>query len=161
TLRRPSPPPAFSQAFASESVEKATKCIAEQAIPLNDSRYLRRMRKYAGQPCSRPSSWLSHLSTLANRLCTTRTTHLPPARASTIHSVATVGESGEPMDPSATKRLGASHAVILAGESIPGPKLATISPPWRSSLRVGTNHDEMPDPVAIAFQTSSGVPGTS
>src|SRR5262250_3087047 len=87
--------------------------------------------------------------------------HFPPARASTVHSVATVGEPGGPRVASATKRLGASHAVIVAGQSMPGPKLDTISPPWRSSLRVGTNHDEMPGPVAIARQTSSGVPGTS
>ncbi len=65
------------------------------------------------------------------------------------------------MGPSATNRLGASHDVIVAGQSMPGPKVHTSCPPWRSSLRVGTNHDEIPGPVAIARQTSSGVPGTS
>src|SRR5262249_39305921 len=72
-----------------------------------------------------------------------------------------VGEPGGPMVLSATKRLGASHAVIVAGQSMPGPKLGTISPPWRSSIRVGTNQDETPRPVGMAGQTSSGVPGTS
>src|SRR5262249_38087066 len=141
-------------AFVAESLEKLTNCIAEHSMPLNVSRYLRRMRKIAGQPCSRPSSWLSQSSVLAKRLCTTRTTHFPPARASTLHSVATVGEPGGPMVLSATKRLGASHDVIVAGQSMPGPKLLTTCPPARSSLRVGTNHDEMPGPVAIARHTS-------
>ncbi|MCC6427653.1 MAG: hypothetical protein IT435_12640 [Phycisphaerales bacterium] len=48
-----------------------------------------------------------------------------------------------------------------AERSIPGPKVHTTCPPWRSSLRVGTNHEVMPGPLAIARQTSSGVPGTS
>src|SRR5262245_17025159 len=56
TLSSPSSPPNFSHVFDSESVEKATNCIAEHAMPLKVSRYLRRIRKYVGQPCSRPSS---------------------------------------------------------------------------------------------------------
>ena len=44
---------------------------------------------------------------------------------------------------------------------MPGPKSQTMEPPSRSSTVVGTNQDEMPGPVAIACQTSSGVPGTS
>ena len=43
-------------AFVSESPEKPMNCIAEHGRPLNLSRYIRRMRKYAGQPCSTPSS---------------------------------------------------------------------------------------------------------
>ena len=41
------------------------------------------------------------------------------------------------------------------------PKCETAVPPSRSSTSLGTNQDEMPGPVAIACQTSSGVPGTS
>jgi hypothetical protein len=33
--------------------------------------------------------------------------------------------------------------------------------PSRSSNSAGTNQDEIPGPVAMACQTSSGVPGTS
>src|SRR5215469_2983526 len=128
TSRSPRSPPNFSHVFVSESLEKLTNCIAEHAMPLNVSRYLRRMRKIAGQPCSRPSSWLSQSSVLANRLCTTRTTHFPPARASMLHSVATVGEPGGPMVPSTTNRLGGSHDVIVEEESMPGPKLLTFCP---------------------------------
>src|SRR3974390_2554526 len=54
TLSSPNPPPTFSHVSDSESLEKLTNCISEQSMPLNVSRYLRRMRKYAGQPCSRP-----------------------------------------------------------------------------------------------------------
>src|SRR5262249_29623575 len=120
-----------------------------------------RMRKIAGQPCSRPSSWLSQSSVLAKRLCTTRTTHFPPARASTLHSVATVGEPGGPMVLSATKRLGASHDGIVAGQAMTGPNLLPTCPAARPSPGGGPNHTEMPGPVAIARHTSSGVPGTS
>src|SRR6516165_7726989 len=56
TLSSPSSPPNFSHVFDSESLEKLTNCIAEHSMPLNVSRYLRRMRKYVGQPCSMPSS---------------------------------------------------------------------------------------------------------
>ena len=79
-------------------------------------------------------------------------------------------EGGEIIEPMGERILGRvalepvedpfSHEVIVEGESIPGPKVHTSSPPWRSSLRAGTNHEEMPGPVAIARQTSSGVPGT-
>src|SRR5262249_33726398 len=48
-----------------------------------------------------------------------------------------------------------------ASESMPGPKWQIILPPTRPSTSVGTNHDEIPGPVAIASQTCSGVPGTS
>src|SRR5262249_47088164 len=61
----------------------------------------------------------------------------------------------------ALKRCGASQAVTSATESIPGPKFKTILPPTCGSTWAGTNHFEMPGPVAIASQTSSGVPGTS
>src|SRR5262249_57808490 len=83
---------------------------------------------------------------------------VPPPRASTIHSVATLpGRSSV----SATKLWGGFHVLMVATESIPGPKLDTAVPPTRSSTVVGTNHDEMPFPLAIARQTSSGEPGTS
>ena len=46
---------------------------------------------------------------------------------------------------------------------MPGPKFifAAIGFPSRSSNSVGTNQDEIPGPVAMACQTSSGGPGTS
>jgi hypothetical protein len=55
---------------------------------------------------------------------------------------------------------GGSHAVIFDTESIPGPK-CDVDVPAVSSTSVGTNHDDTPGPVAIASQTSSGVPATS
>src|SRR5918994_2440537 len=120
------------------------------------------MRKAAIQPCVCPSNWSSQSSLLVSQLCTTRTTQVPPERASTIHSVATVGSSG-PMSSrlSATNRCGGSQVAMVESDSMPGPKLQTMEPPSRSSTVVGTNQEEMPGPVAIACQTSSGVPGTS
>src|SRR5829696_8458572 len=109
-----------------------------------------------------PSNWSSQSSLLVNQLWTTRTTHVSPERASTIHSVATVGSSG-PMSSrlSATNRYGGSQVVMAESDSMPGPKSQTTEPPSRSSTVVGTNQDEIPGPVAMARQTSSGVPGTS
>ena len=47
--------------------------------------------------------------------------------------------------------------------NMPGPKFIVTATglPSRSSNAAGTNQDEMPGPVAMACQTSSGVPGTS
>ena len=45
-----------------------------------------------GQPNLLLSSWLFQSSVLAKRLCTTRTRHTPPARASTLHTAAMGGE---------------------------------------------------------------------
>src|SRR5215470_281846 len=83
---------------------------------------------------------------------------VPPARDSTVHSVATVPG---PSSVSATKLLGGFHDLMVATDSMPGPKLFIVLPPTLSSLVLGTNQDDMPCPVAIAAQTSSGVPGTS
>src|SRR5262247_1952976 len=83
---------------------------------------------------------------------------VPPARASTVHSVATVPG---PSSVSATKLLGGFHDLIVPTDSMPGPKLLVVLPPAHSPLVLGTNQDDMPCPVAIAAQTSSGVPGTS
>src|SRR5262245_25626211 len=83
---------------------------------------------------------------------------VPPARASTVHSVATVPGSSS---VSATKLLGGFHDLIVPTDSMPGPKLFIVLPPIVSSLALGTNQDDIPCPVAIAAQTSSGVPGTS
>src|SRR5262247_1334940 len=83
---------------------------------------------------------------------------VPPVRASTVHSLATVPG---PSSVSATKLLGGFQDLIVPTDSIPGPKLFIILPPTLSSLVLGTNHDDMPCPVAIAAQTSSGVPGSS
>ena len=93
------------------------------------------MRKNAGHPCSTLSNCLSQLSVSANQLCTTRTRHVPPAFASTVHSVAIAGEPG-PMPPSfmAVKRRGGSHSWISDCASMPGPKLATIDPFARPSI---------------------------
>gem|GEM_PF-5805040 len=43
----------------------------------------------------------------------------------------------------------------------PRTEVGLFSPSTRSSRELGANHDEIPGPVAMAFQTSSGVPGTS
>src|SRR5262245_38839869 len=72
-----------------------------------------------------------------------------------------VGEPGPKPSLSAVIRCGGSQEVILAAESMPGPKWQTIVPPVRPSTSAGTNHDEIPGPVAMASQTCSGVPGTS
>src|SRR6266567_1051956 len=84
---------------------------------------------------------------------------VPPERASTVHSVAIGGEPGPKPSLSAANRCGGSHAVFFATTSMPGPKCEATVPSSRSS--VGMNQDETPGPVAMACQTSSGVPGTS
>src|SRR5256885_9083941 len=121
------------------------------------------MRKKPGQPDSVPSSWLSQSSVLAKRLCTTRTTQMPPPRASTLHSSAMVGEPGAQPLASAANIRGGSQVVTTERDSMPGPKFNFTATgfPSRSSNSVGTNQDEIPGPVAMACQTSSGVPGTS
>src|SRR3984885_13832920 len=121
------------------------------------------MRKKPGQPDSLPSSWLSQSSVLAKRLCTTRTTQMPPPRASTLHSSAMGGEPGAQPGASAANLRGGSQAVTTELDSMPGPKFNFTATgfPSRSSNSVGTNQDEIPGPVAMACQTSSGVPGTS
>src|SRR5262245_1705671 len=87
---------------------------------------------------------------------------VPPDRALTLHSDATGGPLGpRSFGLSATKRRGGSQIVIFEEESMPGPNSALMAPPSLSSIVVGTNHDETPRPVAMASQTSSGVPGTS
>src|SRR5580658_1656445 len=92
-----------------------------------------------------------------------RTTHMPPPRASTLHSSAITGEPGTQPGASAANLRGGSHAVTTELVSMPGPKFNFTATgfPSRSSNSVGTNHDEMPGPVAMACQTSSTVPGTS
>ena len=71
----------------------------------------------------------------------------------------------EPPQPSfcAANIRGGSHAVTAALGSMLGPNFSFMPTgfPSRSSNSAGTNQDEMPGPVAIACQTSSGVPGTS
>ena len=61
------------------------------------------------------------------------------------------------------KRLGGSHVLMTRAKSMlsPGPKCETAAPPTQPSISLGTNQDEIPGPVAIASQTSSGVPCTS
>src|SRR6202790_491915 len=121
------------------------------------------MRKKPGQPDSVPSSWLSQSSVLAKTLCTTRTTHMPPPRAPTRHSSAMTGEPGAQQGASAANVRGGSQAVTTELDSMPGPKFNFTATgfPSHSSNSVGTNQDEIPGPVAMACQTSSGVPGTS
>src|ERR1700757_5186287 len=121
------------------------------------------MRKMPGQPDSAPSSCLPQSSELAKRLFTTRTTQTPPARASTLNSIAIGGEPGNQPAASLANIRGGSHFVIFEVDSMPGPKsnfTATGLPPC-SSNSAGVNQDEIPGPVAMACQTSSGVPGTS
>src|SRR5215470_4463821 len=89
--------------FQTGSVGPGTMLITlkyEHRCPRNRERYSCRIRKNAGHPDSRLSSWLSQSSVLANRLWTTRTRHFPPARASTVHSVAIGGASGPKPEPS-------------------------------------------------------------
>src|SRR5271155_2921970 len=121
------------------------------------------MRKKPGQPDSVPSNWLSQSSVLAKRLWTMRTTQMPPPRASTLHSSAMGGEPGTQPADSAVHFRGGSQPVTGELVSIPGPKLNFTATgfPSRISNSAGTNQDEMPGPVAMACQTSSGVPGTS
>src|SRR6516164_5958780 len=124
---------------------------------------MRRTRNAPGQPDSAPSSCLSQSSVLAKRLFTTRTTQTPPARASTLNSVAIGGEPGAQPSASLANSRGGSQAVTTECDSMPGPKVnltATGLPPC-SSNSAGTNQAEIPGPVAMACQTSSGVPGTS
>src|SRR5260221_14482938 len=120
------------------------------------------MRKKPGQPDSVASSWLSQSSVLAKRLCTTRTRQTTPARASTLHSVAMGGEPPQP-SPCAANIRGGSQDVIEERAIMPGPKFGFTATglPSLSSNSVGTNQDQTPGPVAMACQTSSGVPGTS
>src|SRR5215471_16916515 len=91
-----------------------------------------------------------------------RTMQVPPPRASTLHSFANGGEPWKPSDWAIHFR-GGSQAVTGQRISMPGPKFIFTATgfPSRSSNSVGTNQDEMPGPVAMACQTSSGVPGTS
>src|SRR6516225_8818867 len=121
------------------------------------------MRKMPGQPDSAPSSCLSQSSVLAKRLFTTRTRQTPPARASTLNSVAIGGEPGTQPAASLVIFRGGSQTVTTERDSMPGPKLnfAATGFPSTSSNSAGQNQAEIPGPVAMACQTSSGVPGTS
>src|SRR5215468_8364309 len=116
-----------------------------------------------GQPDSAPSNCLSQSSVLAKRLFTTRTTQTPPARASTLNSVAIGGEPGAQPSASLANNRGGSQAVTTERDSMPGPKLNFTATgfPSRSSNSAGTNQAEIPGAVAMACQTCSGVPGTS
>jgi hypothetical protein len=80
-----------------------------------------------------------------------RTMQMPPPRASTLHSFAMVGEPGMPSVWAAHFR-GGSHAVTGERISMPGPKFIFTATglPSRSSNSGGTNHDEIPGPVAMA-----------
>src|SRR5262249_46262943 len=87
----------------------------------------------------------------------------PPPRASTLHSCAIGGMPGIQPSDWAIHLCGGSQAVMAEVDSMPGPMVtftATGLPPWTSNS-VGTNQDETPGPLAMACQTSAGVPGTS
>ena len=91
-----------------------------------------------------------------------RTMQMPPPRASTLHSFAIGGEPGI-RHRTRWPTIAAVPRPSRGADSMPGPKFiftATGFPPC-SSNSVGTNQDEIPGPVAMACQTSSGVPGTS
>src|SRR5207247_6559854 len=70
---------------------------------------------------------------------------------------------GPQPSPCAANIRGGSQAVTTERDSMPGPKsnFTATGFPSRISNAVGTNQDEIPGPVAMACQTSSGVPGTS
>src|SRR5690349_25022491 len=91
-----------------------------------------------------------------------RTIHMPPARASTLHSLARGGAPPQ-LSPCAANIRGGSQAVAAERGSVPGPNFSFMATgfPCCSSISAGTNQDEIPGPVAMACQTSSGVPGTS
>src|SRR5215469_10314913 len=91
-----------------------------------------------------------------------RTMQVPPARASTLHSFANGGEPWKPSDWAIHFR-GGSQAVRGQRISMPGPKVIFTATglPSRTSNSAGTIQDEIPGPVAMACQTSYGVPGTS
>src|SRR6516165_3359049 len=111
-----------------------------------------------GQPDSAPVSCLSQSSVLAKRLFTTRTRQTPPARASTLSSVAIGGEPGAQPSASLVIIRGGSQTVTTERDSMPGPKfnVAATGLPSRSSNTAGTNQAERPGPVEMACQTSSG-----
>src|SRR5438067_335770 len=73
------------------------------------------------------------------------------------------GEPGPQPSPCAANIRGGSQLVTTERDSMPGPKFNVTATgfPSRISNSVGTNQDEIPGPVAMACQTSSGVPGTS
>src|SRR5438874_12598486 len=110
------------------------------------------MRKAPGQPDSDPISCWSQSSVLANRLCITRTTQIPPACASTLNSVAIGGEPGNQPSASLANIRGGSQAVTTERDSMPGPKFNVTATgfPSRPSNSAGVDQDEMPGPVAIA-----------
>src|SRR5580658_5871670 len=109
------------------------------------------MRKNPGQPDSAPDSCLSQSSVLAKRLCTTRTRQTPPARASTVNSVAIGGEPGTQPSASLANIRGGSQAVTTELGSMPGPKFNFTATgfPSRSSSSAGQNQAEIPGPVAM------------
>src|SRR4051794_35219643 len=78
------------------------------------------MRKAPGMPDSLPSSWSSQSSVVAKRLCTTRTMQMPPARASTVHSLASGGEPGYQPGPSLTNFYRAASGGAGWGEMLAG-----------------------------------------
>ncbi len=80
-----------------------------------------------------------------------------------LHSLAIGGEPGTKPSAFVAYIRGGSQAVTSERGSIPGPKFNFNATgfPSRSSNSAGNNQDEMPGPVAMACQTSSGVPGTS
>src|SRR4051794_41766816 len=107
------------------------------------------MRKKPGQPDSVPSSCLSQSSVLAKRLFTTRTRHIPPARASTLHSVAMGGEPPQP-SPCPANILGGAPATTAGGATLPGLKflLTQTGIPSLFSDSLGTYQDEIAVPAA-------------
>jgi hypothetical protein len=80
-----------------------------------------------------------------------------------LHSFAIGGEPGTQPSDWVAHFCGGSQAVTAEVDSMPGPKFNFTATgfPSRSSNSAGTNQDEIPGPVAMACQTSSGVPGTS
>ena len=110
-----------------------------------------------------PSSSSSQPASVPNPLITIRTRQVPSSRASTSHSVATRAAGRSPPGSqvvSWAKRCGGSQAVTVPSR-VPKPMSKRNRPPSCSSTSVGCSQALMPRPVAIAAQTSSGVPATS
>jgi len=114
-------------------------------------------------PAAMPSSSSSQPASVPKPLITMRTRQVPSPRASTSHSVASRTAGRSPPGCQSTswaKRCGGSQAVTVPSR-VPKPMSKRNRPPWRSSTSVGCSQALMPGPVAIASQTSSGVPATS
>ena len=124
----------------------------------------RRLSSATPMPSVMPPISSSQFAPDPKPLITIRTTQVPPARASTIHSVASVDGLTRAWSTPPTARSGAaapSRSTRAVEPHAVAHVVARSVPPSRSSTSAGCIQALMPGPVAIASQTCSGVPGTS